>query len=106
MHVVSFGCSSVGFHVAVVLVIDEQVFRVIYHSTILQWPDIMHDGLRSSINRLIHIHLPRIRLRLRQIPGQVFEDERILEDSCGVLGPAVHILLFLFIHLGLQILDL
>ena len=36
MHVVPLGCPSVGFRIAVVLFVDEQVFRVIYSSALLQ----------------------------------------------------------------------
>lgn len=104
LHVVPLGCPSIGFRIAVVLVVDEQVFRVIYSPALLQWSDVMNDGLRSSIDRLIHV--PRVVLGFRHITGQVFEDQGVLEDSCVVLGSAIHILLFLFIHLGLQVLDL
>ena len=75
LHIVPLGRPGVGFHIAIVLVVDEQVLRVIYSSTLLQWSDVVNDGLRSSIDRLIHIlHLSRVIIGFRQITGQVFED--------------------------------
>ena len=69
----------------------------------------MNDRLSPRINRLIHGGLlPRVIVWIIHEASQVFEDKRVFEDSCSVLGPAIHILFFFLgcnslevLHLGL-----
>ena len=66
---------------------------------------IMDNSLRPRIDRLVHLLLGVI-ARILHKTGQVFEDERVLEDASGVLGPAIYVLFLLIDGLGLQVLHL
>ena len=100
--------AGVGFSVAIDLIVVKQVVIVLPTAIFVKRSDVMNDRLRPRINRLImrRSFLPRVVARLLfDESGQVFEYERVLEDSGRILWPTIDVFLFILHCLRLQVLD-
>jgi len=100
--------AGVGFSVAIDLIVVKQVVIVLPAAIFVKRSDVMNDCLRPRINRLIMRSslLPRVVARLLfDKSGQIFEYERVLEDSGRILWPSIHVFLLILHGLRLQVLD-
>ena len=96
---ISSWCPNVGLSGTRWLGIAQMTVGVLFSLSILNLGGF--NCLRSHLNRLIHSF--GVRLRFILVSGQVFEDQRVLEDARIVFRSTINVIILVFHDIGLQI---